>query len=204
MTLQVSPIASSETLALAAYMVARRITRLRRPADILMVTLAEGGRPWTRDLEINLVKTTGHKPQSVEIVAKSYEGTESTGKVSMHVSTETKSVLNAALLGRRDIMVVDDIVDTGTTAQAVMDYLMSLGFDEERLLMSSMLVRTAETVGRSIFMVDEMIFVTNHDLPLYAGLYISNDIFVVGHGLDHDGQFRELDHLGSLVDIVDG
>jgi len=80
-----------------------------------------------------------------------------------------------------DVLLVDDIFDTGRTLDALLRELHRRGAARVRSLV---LVRKA---GRSEVAI----------APDYVGFEIP-DVFVVGYGLDFDGAWRHLPHLAAL------
>ncbi len=96
----------------------------------------------------------------------SYEGTSSTGKVNTLIG------LGEDLKGR-DIIVLDDIIDSGTTVAHLLEYLKE--FDPGSIKVVSLLLKPAAL---------------QNDVPTdYIGLEIPND-FIVGYGLDYNGLGR--------------
>jgi len=115
-------------------------------------------------------------PVSIEFLKiSSYSGTASTGEV--------KSVLglSADLLGK-NVLIVEDIVDTGIT----MDYLISelSKHNPKRLQIFTLLFKKEA-------------FRYNYALD-YVGFEIPNK-FVVGYGLDYDGLGRNLPDIYQLI-----
>ena len=102
--------------------------------------------------------------------------TESAG----HVQTPYLDLPNIA---HRNIIVVEDIIDSGRTAKFFLDYLRGQ-FDPATLKLVSLLDKPSRRV------VDIE--------PDYVGFKIE-DLFVVGYGLDFAEQFRELPFLGELT-----
>jgi len=84
-------------------------------------------------------------------------------------------------LAGRDVLLVDDIFDTGRTLQALLGELRSRGAASVHSLV---LLRKA---GRAEVSVQ----------PDFVGFDIP-DVFVVGYGLDFDGAWRHLPHLAAL------
>ncbi len=101
---------------------------------------------------------------------KSYEGTSTTGQVEMPVP------LLEPVRGR-DVIVVEDIVDTGTTMHAFRQML----FDEG-----------AKSVAVTSFLFKEEALRFADAKPDYVGIAIPNR-FIIGYGLDYDGLGRNLD-----------
>ena len=102
-------------------------------------------------------------------------GTTSTGEVRLLKDLDT------ALAGR-DVLIVEDIVDTGLTLNYLRDILMARGPRS---------VRTACLLSKpSRRKVDVRVE--------YIGFTIE-DHFVVGYGLDYEGRYRSLPHI-AIVD----
>lgn len=106
----------------------------------------------------------------------SYEGTVSTGKV-----VEVMG-LNEDIIGR-DVIIVEDIVDTGKTMERMLD---TLGTRNPNSLHICTLLLKPEKLK----------------IPLnieYAAMEIPND-FIVGYGLDYDQEGRNLRDIYTLVE----
>lgn len=106
----------------------------------------------------------------------SYEGTVSTGKV-----VEVMG-LNEDITGR-DVIIVEDIVDTGKTMERMLD---TLGTRNPNSLHICTLLLKPEKLK----------------IPLnieYAAMEIPND-FIVGYGLDYDQEGRNLRDIYTLVE----
>lgn len=114
-------------------------------------------------------------PLSVDFVrVSSYRGTRSTGRPLFDVDP------SSALRGRH-VIVVEDIVDTGTTAAALMRRLRLEG--PASLALCALLHKPSG--GAATPGID------------YLGFTIP-DRFVVGYGMDHDGRHRNLPYIGAL------
>jgi len=90
---------------------------------------------------------------------------------------------DSAVLDGRDVLVVDDIVDEGATLEAVLDIV---GMAETRS------VRTAVLIGKREQRREGF-------EPDYIGFEVDRG-WVVGFGMDIDGELRELDEIGVVVD----
>ena len=114
-------------------------------------------------------------PVAVEFVAiSSYVGTRSTGVVQI-TSDLTRNVEG------EDVMVVEDIVDTGLTMKYLLENLAT------RRPASLKLCALLEKPARAQVKV-----------PIdYKGFEIPDE-FVVGYGLDYDGRLRNLPYLGVV------
>ena len=106
----------------------------------------------------------------------SYEGTVSTGKV-----VEVMG-LNEDITGR-DVIIVEDIVDTGKTMERMLD---TLGTRNPNSLHICTLLLKPEKLKRPLNIE-------------YAAMEIPND-FIVGYGLDYDQEGRNLRDIYTLVE----
>lgn len=106
----------------------------------------------------------------------SYEGTSSTGKITEVIG------INEDLTGR-DVVIVEDIVDTGATMMRMIAQL------EKHHLASLHICTLLLKPGKL-------------KVPLqidYAAMEIPND-FIVGYGLDYDQQGRNLPEIYTIVE----
>ena len=122
-------------------------------------------------------------PLQLEFVRLSSYGsaTESSGTVQT-------PYLDLPNIAHRNIIVVEDIIDSGRTAQFFMEYLRGQ-FDPASLKLVALL----DKPSRRVAPIE----------PDYVGFTIE-DLFVVGYGLDYAEQFRELPFLGELIDMNGG
>ena len=115
-------------------------------------------------------------PVSVSMAwASSYRGTATEpGALELHLD------LLPDLAGQ-DVLVVDDIFDTGRTMEAIVAALEDRGAARVRSLVLLRKRGRGEVVRE----------------PDFVGFEIP-DVFVVGYGLDFDGTLRQLDHVAAL------
>lgn len=106
---------------------------------------------------------------------KSYSGTQSTGQVSQLIG------LDQSIEGRT-IVLVEDIVDTGISMEHILNYLEEKKFKE--LKIATLLFKPK--AYKKEFKID------------YIGIDIPND-FIIGYGLDYDGQARNLKDIYKIV-----
>lgn len=104
---------------------------------------------------------------------KYYEGTSSTGQVN--------TLLGAGNLKGRDVIVVEDIVDTGNTLEHIVEVLKNEGVASYKIVS---LFFKPEAYKKSL----------NID---YIGLEIPNK-FIVGYGLDYNGLGRNISEIYQL------
>lgn len=109
----------------------------------------------------------------------SYSGTETTGtvKIKKDLSTDIKDL---------HVLIVEDIVDSGYTIQAVMPILA-----ERQPASIEVATLLDKPSGRKIENMN----------PKYVG-YVVPNLFVVGFGLDYDSRYRNLPFVGVLKEEV--
>lgn len=109
------------------------------------------------------------------VSASSYaDGTESSGKVRLLKDIETN-------IKDRDVLIVDDIIDTGLTLQ----YLAQVFKDR------------APCSVRTCVLLDKPERRTTDFSADYVGFTVPN-FFVVGYGLDYQQRYRNLPYIGVL------
>ena len=102
----------------------------------------------------------------------SYEGTESTGNIKIN------SDIRNSIKGK-DVIIVEDIIDTGRTLTFLIDYLKQK--EPNSLKIATMLSKPSRRILE-----------LNVD---YIGFSI-NDEFVVGYGLDYNEKYRNIPYIG--------
>ena len=135
--------------------------------------LLNGCNPFMSDLlkEVTIPCTLDY------IKVSSYEGTTSTGNV--RIKGENPKVEG------KDVIIVDDILDTGRTLKAVKELIMSLGAKSVTIC-----VLLDKPEGRVVQIE-----------PWYVGGLVPNE-FVVGYGLDYNELYRNLPYIGVLKEDV--
>lgn len=108
----------------------------------------------------------------------SYEGTESIGDIKILKD------LDSSVRGI-DILLVEDIVDTGRTLDTVTNMLFNKGANDVKV------VSLLDKPSRRVVEIDAD----------YVGFTIDN-LFVIGYGLDYDQKYRNLPFVGILKDEV--
>jgi hypoxanthine phosphoribosyltransferase len=108
------------------------------------------------------------------VSAKSYAGTASTGTVRLGATPD---------LAGHEVLIVDDILDTGRTLAAARDAALAAGAVRVRTCV--LLDKPDRRVPGGLAQAD------------YVGFTIP-DAFVVGFGLDHDGRYRHLPEICVL------
>lgn len=132
--------------------------------EIIVIGVLKGALFFMADLLRSMKTQSGFDL----IQAKSYEGTTSAGEIKILKEP------SCALEGK-EILLVEDILDTGITATGIKKYLTEKG--AEKIYVCSLLNKK----GRRIADIE----------PDFCGFEIDN-LFVVGYGLDYNEKFREL------------
>ncbi|MEA3333974.1 MAG: phosphoribosyltransferase family protein [Pseudomonadota bacterium] len=141
---------------------------------LLLLGLLKGCQPFLADLCRELSR---HQlVLAVEYLqVSSYVGTASSGQVTIN------QALPDSLWPGCDVIVVDDIFDTGLTLKSVVAHLCEKGATKVR---TCVLLRKE---GCSRVLME----------PDYCGAVIP-DAFIVGYGLDYNEQYRELPYIKVL------
>ncbi len=161
---------SAETIATRVRELGARIAADHAGRELVLVAVLKGSFVFAADLcrAISL-------PLRVEFLGlRSYSGTESSGIV--EITKDIEHPVEGA-----DVLVVEDIVDTGLTMRYLLDNL-----------------RTRRPRSVQICSLLHKPSRTKVAVPIdYLGFTIE-DRFVVGYGLDHDGRHRNLPYVGIL------
>ncbi len=155
---------SHDAIVRRCHELARAIAATYGDAPPCLVVVVEGARPFARALQRLL---PGELPLH-EVRAASYVGTSSTGQVRL------TGVQHVPCRGR-DVLLLEDIVDTGRTIAALRRWFVDAGARG---------CRTATLLSKPSRRVVEV--------PLeFVGFEIPDE-FVIGFGMDVDGRYREL------------
>ena len=105
----------------------------------------------------------------------SYKGKKSTGKIELNLSISKENIEN------KNVIIVEDIVDTGHTLAFLKEYLGEM--NPKSLKICTLLDKKCR-----------------REVPLepdYSGFEI-DELFVVGYGLDYDQKYRNLPYIGVI------
>lgn len=150
---------------------------------IVGLCVLKGGYKFFTDLldKIKIInRNSGHSvPMYVDFIRlKSYQNDKSTGSVQVIGGDSLES------LKGKNVLVVEDLIDTGRTMQQLLHLLQ--GVEPKSVKVASLLVkRTKESTGYR---------------PDYIGFEIPNR-FVVGYALDYNEYFRDLNHIGVINEV---
>jgi hypoxanthine phosphoribosyltransferase len=156
-----------------------------KPENLLVVAVLKGSFMFAADL-IRALHRTGLEPQVEFVHLSSYlDGTVSSGNVTILRDVESD-------VRGRDVLLVDDILESGRTVTFAKDLLMARGAKS---------VKTAvllEKPGKRAVQIT----------PDYVG-FTCPDVFVIGYGMDVAHSYRQLpfvgvlDHLDNSPDLFD-
>jgi hypoxanthine phosphoribosyltransferase len=147
-----------------------QITRDYDGRDLTVIAVLNGSILFVADLMRRMTI-----PVVVDFVrARSYEGTESNGGVALTLPPETP-------LEGRDVVIVEDILDTGRTLHAIREW-----------------VRAKQPASVALCVLLDKPSRRRVDIEAdFTGLVIG-DHFVVGYGLDYEQQGRQFPDIGVL------
>jgi hypoxanthine phosphoribosyltransferase len=165
---------SADRIARRVHRIGREISRVYAEIDtpLVLVVILKGATVFAADLLRSL-----NIPAELEFVrASSYPtGTSSSGRLKL------AHMVEGPLVGRH-VLLVEDIIDSGVTVNAVRKRIQRLGAASVRL--AALLDRPARR------QVEVHIDFTGFVIP---------DRFVIGYGLDYAGLYRELPHIYALT-----
>jgi hypoxanthine phosphoribosyltransferase len=170
---QLKILISRDQIAKTVTRLALEINRDYQDKQPLLISVLKGSFVFMADLIRQL-----DLPLELDFVRLSSYGSarESSGKVRVVQGVKTS-------IKGRDVLVVEDIVDTGITISFLLDYL-----DKKRPASLKLCALTDKPSRRRV------------TVPIdYLGFSVPNK-FVVGYGLDCDEKFRNLPHICTLED----
>ncbi|KAJ3113275.1 hypoxanthine phosphoribosyltransferase 1 [Phlyctochytrium bullatum] len=151
---------------------------------VVACCVLKGASVFFADLMTNLKKLKNSQNKSIPlsfefIKVKSYENDQSTGSVKISLSEEELKAFKG-----KDLLIVEDIVDSGQTMVALINRLKQ--YEPASIKVVSLLLKKTTR--------------SNKYVPDYVGFAIP-DSFVVGYALDFNEVFRDLDHICVISDI---
>lgn len=152
--------------------VAKEIEKDYRGKDLICVGLLKGSIMFMADLLKNVELDLA---MDFMKVSSYHGGTDSTGVVKILKDVDED-------LTGKDVLIIEDIIDTGLTLNSVKKFLMSK--QPKSLKVCSLLDKPSR---RKVDMLGE-----------YIGFEIPDE-FVVGYGLDYDELYRNLPYIGKVV-----
>lgn len=149
---------------------AKQIYKDYEGKEIVLIGILKGSVMFMTELAKNIKSNVALDFMDVS----SYEGTESSGKVT--INKDIRDTIEG-----KDVILVEDIIDTGRTLTYVRDYLKQK--NPNSIKIATMLSKPSRRVIE--LEVD------------YIGFAIE-DKFVVGYGLDYNEKYRNLPYIGYI------
>ncbi len=166
------PFIESETIRAKVAELGARITEDFRDRNPLLICVLNGAAPFA----VDLFRAIDTDAEITFIRLKSYEGMGSTGKIKQVMG------LTEDLKGR-DVIIVEDIIDTGRTMHRLVEDLKAMG-------------PASVSIATLLFKPDALLEKVE---PQYVGFEIPKK-FIIGYGLDIDGLARNLNDIYVLAD----
>ncbi|MDR3169414.1 MAG: hypoxanthine phosphoribosyltransferase [Candidatus Peribacteria bacterium] len=164
----ITPLISAAELQTLCAQLGQQISHDYAGKNLLLVGILKGCQPFLSDLsrQISL-------PVEISYMKiRSYTGIASNGNIHLELDTDIP-------ITDREVLLVEDIIDTGTTMVNVCAFLQ--GKQPKSLKVVSLLDKPSRR--------------TKPFQPDYVGKVIK-DVFVVGYGFDCDEQYRNLPYVG--------
>jgi hypoxanthine phosphoribosyltransferase len=169
------PLLTQEQIQTRVNQIAAKLSEDYRNKDIVAIGLLKGAFMFFSDLLRRL-----KAPVIVDfLIASSYEKTASTGKVDIYADIREN-------IKDRDVLLIEDIVDTGLTLSAIRQHILS--FQPASLKICVFLDKKERRIK---------------EVPLdYVGFEIPDE-FVVGYGLDYENEYRNLPYVSIFKEKID-
>ena len=149
---------------------AKKINEDYKGKEIVLIGILKGSVVFM----VELAKRLKSKVQFEFMEVSSYSGIETTGKVK--ISKDIKESIEG-----KDVLIVEDIIDTGITLTFLVDYLKLK--NPNSLKIATLLSKPSRRIK---------------ELEVeYLGFQIE-DKFVVGYGLDYNQNYRNLPYIGYI------
>jgi hypoxanthine phosphoribosyltransferase len=171
---QVKVLYDEETISARTAALAKDIAATR-PEQLLVVAILKGSFMFAADL-LRALHRVGLEPQVEFFHLSSYmDGTVSSGAVTILRDIESS-------VRGRDVLLVDDILESGRTLAFAKDLLMARG--ARNVLICTMLEKPGKRA-----------------VPIEADFvgFVCPDVFVVGYGMDVAHSYRELPFIGRVM-----
>jgi hypoxanthine phosphoribosyltransferase len=151
--------------------VARRISSDYQDHELILIGVLKGAFVFLSDLMLNL-----SIPVQVDFVGVASYGsdTSSSGRINLTKAVEID-------VKNKDVLVVEDIVDTGLTLSYIIDYLKS--FKPKTVKVCTLLDKRQRRQA---------------DVKVDYACHIVTEGFLVGYGLDYDEDYRNLPEIYHL------
>lgn len=168
--MQIKTLISQEEIQERIKELARQIEKDYNSEEIVMIVILNGAAFFAMDLAKNITSSVLVDFMKIS----SYSGTQSTGNLKMKLDL-SQDILD------KNVLIVEDIVDTGRTLYYLKDYLLSK--NPKSLKICTLLNKE-----------ERREFDINAD---YVAFDIPNK-FVIGYGLDYDEKYRNLPYIAYV------
>lgn len=145
------------------------------PDNLVMLGILRGSFIFFADLVRGFERH--HIHPRIDFIALSSYGSGMTSSGIIKMTHDTDVDLKGA-----DVIVVDDILDSGRTLKFACELFLERGANSVRTC-----VMLDKKTGRAVEMEADLV-----------GFPVS-DVFVVGYGLDYDNYYRELPHISEVI-----
>ncbi|KXT77789.1 hypoxanthine phosphoribosyltransferase [Streptococcus sp. DD13] len=153
----------------------QQLTQVFQEKNPLLVGILKGSVPFMAEL----IKHIDTQIEMDFMIVSSYHGgTSSSGTVKIVKDLDSD-------IAGRDLIIIEDIIDTGRTLQALKNILL-----ERKAASVTIVTLLDKPEGRVVDIEAD-----------YTGFVIPNE-FVVGYGLDYDEHYRNLPYVGVLKEEV--
>jgi hypoxanthine phosphoribosyltransferase len=149
--------------------------------EVIVLIVMNGAEVFARHLFNNVVFNSKYENKFKRhyIHAKSYKN-----NIQQEISISSLNVLGSnKTLSNKAILIIDDIYDSGRTLDKITKELIKLGAEKYRIDYAVLLERNKHLIKMGI---------------QFEGLQIDTSDFLVGFGLDYNGEFRSLPYIASV------
>ena len=168
-----APFISQEKIETEIHRIANEIKRDVADKEPLFLVMLNGAFMFASEL----FKSLDMACEMAFVKYKTYEGTHSTGKANALLGLDAQQIKD------RNIVIVEDIVDSGFTMNELLKDLHANG---------------AKSIRIATMMFKPNAFKFNYKID-YIGMNIGND-FIVGYGLDYNEYGRNLKEIYKIVE----
>ena len=168
---QLIPMISQEEIKTKVREMGRTISRDYKDKNLVLAGILKGSFIFLADLTREI--TIDHEIDLIGV--SSYSGTSSTGKITFTKKPDLD-------FGGKDVLLVEDIVDTGSTLLAIQDYVKSLNPASIKICSLIDKHERRET-----------------DIDVDYACFSLDKGFIVGYGLDYNERYRNLPAIFDLI-----
>jgi hypoxanthine phosphoribosyltransferase len=162
---------TEEEISLRIQALGAAITNDYADQDLVVICVLKGAFMFCSDLIKKI-----NRPLKLEFISLSSYGDQTTSSGSVRIEMDI-----TANIENKNVLIIEDIVDSGLTIRTLMDMLHMR--KPKTIKLASLLFKPSKLKHR-----------VNID---YLGFEIE-DKFVIGYGLDYAGRYRELPYIGVL------